>query len=117
MEELKKALIKEAKSEVEMLDELDVETDAYENTVEGVTSLTDRIIKMEELEQKAEFEKEKENSSKKQFIITTVVGVGTFIAGVVLDVALANKFTAFEDEHILNGSAAKSFVNKIFRKR
>lgn len=94
---VKNLIDEEIRSEIEGLSKMGLGDDTYKNTVSGVTQLTDRYIKMEELAleqrkmdveyKKIEIEQQKVDDDKNDKKTRNRIAIGTAVTGVIITVA------------------------------
>lgn len=126
--EIETLLHKEIIHELEELRGMDVGSDAYRTTVDGVTKLTDRAIELEKIsiesQEKAE-NRETENELKlkqmKEDRIDRWVKNGLSAAGIVLPIMLTvwgtKKSFEFEKEGTITTIMGRGFIQKLLPKK
>ena len=143
--EFKEALDKELLDEIDRLGGIDVGTDPYKTTVDGLTKLMDRAIEIEKLESEREA-KEKEREFESEFklkqleeqqksresdeahkraqlvderkgrFITNCITVGGLILNIGLTVWGTKKSLKFEETGTITTAAGRNFINKLFKR-
>lgn len=126
--EIETLLHKEIVHELEVLKDLEVGSDAYRATVDGVTKLTDRAIELEKIsvesQEKAE-NREADNELKlnqmKEDRIDRWVKNGLSAAGIVLPIMLTvwgtKKSFEFEKEGTITTIMGRGFIQKMLPKK
>lgn len=110
-------LHEELAEELDYLKKMDVGTDEYKATVEGLTKLMDRALEMERLNsENAEKERAREDERKDRW-----VRHGLTAFGIVLPVAVTIwgtlKSFEFEKEGTITTLMGKGFMNKLLPKK
>lgn len=118
----------EIASELEELQKMELGTDSYKSTVDGITKLMDRSIELKRIEteeQQKDFDREVEaefkaiqiKSEKRDSMIKNVL---TF-AGIVIPAALTVwgtvKSLKFEETGVFTSTVSKGFINKLLPKK
>lgn len=120
----------EVKDQLEELHKLQVGTNEYKTTVDGVTKLMDKAIEMEKIdieleerektrEMEYELKKEQMKNEKKDRRVGHILsgaGVIASIAGTASTVYIALKSLKFEETGSITSFVGKSFLGKVFRK-
>ena len=120
-------LSEEIKSELEELKKLEVGSDKYKATVEGITKLTDRVIEMDKNEsdfQERVDSRVAENELKeKQLIedrkdrrIKNGISIGTLFATSAITVWGTLKTLKFEEVGTVTTLVGRNFIGKLFKK-
>ena len=92
--DVRELLNEEIRTELEAIGEMEqVGGDEYESAVRGVTQLTDRLIKMEELD----VEKKKVDVDRKDKLIRNVITVVTAAAGMFITLKSEKRAYKFEE--------------------
>lgn len=120
-------LSEEIKSELEELKKLEVGSDKYKATVEGITKLTDRVIEMDKNEsdfQERVDSRVAENELKeKQLIedrkdrcIKNGISIGTLFVTSAITVWGTLKTLKFEEVGTVTTLVGRNFIGKLFKK-
>ena len=115
-------------SELEELKDMEVGSDEYKTTVDGVTKLTDRVIELEKLniekQDKAENRKNDQDlklkqmeEDKKDRLIKNCLSAAGIILPLGLTVWGTYKTFEFEKEGTVTTMMGRGFINKLFPKK
>ena len=129
--EIKELLDTEIRSEIEFLSSVDIGTDTYKSTVEGITKLMDRRNEMdkidleetkqrisEETESKKDAkEKELNEYNKRDQLIKHAISIGSIVIPVLLTVWGTYKTLKFEETGTVTTIMGRGFVNKLIPKK
>ena len=118
----------EIKSELETLKTIELGTDTYKATVDGVTKLVDRAIEMERLsiesqekvearEIEAELKLKEMDEERKNRWIQNGIAVFTVIASTAVTVWGTVKSIEFEKEGTITTIMGRGFINKLLPKK
>ena len=118
----------EIKSELETLKTIELGTDTYKATVDGVTKLVDRAIEMERLgiesqekvearEIEAELKLKEMNEERKNRWIQNGIAVFTVVASTAVTVWGTVKSIEFEKEGTITTIMGRGFINKLLPKK
>lgn len=125
---VKTLFVEEIQDEIKELNKMEVGSDAYKTTVDGVTKLADRFIEIEKLEIDREFKAsnqsidedlklaEMENEKKDRLIKNCLTGL-SIITGVGLTVWGTVKSLKFEEEGTVTTIVGRGFINKLLPKK
>lgn len=125
---VKTLIVEEIQDEIKELNKMEVGSDTYKTTVDGVTKLTDRFIEIEKLEIDREFKAstqsieegfklaEMENEKKDRLIKNCLTGL-SIITGVGLTVWGTIKSLKFEEEGTVTTIVGRGFINKLLPKK
>ena len=127
MSNFKTELKEEALNQLADLHAMQLGTDEYRTTVEGISKLADRAIELEKLEIEhrekmvsREIERELElmkiEESRKERFWKNCVAVGTFLGGAGLTVWGALKSWKFEETGTVTSTAGREFMKKFFKR-
>ena len=122
--ELEDLLEEEVKSQLEGLKDIEMGTDEYKSTVDGVVKLADRVIKIKELDYDASDKidaRETEVAIKKQQMKEEkndrIIRNGIAIAGIVIPTAVTIwgtiKSIKFEQEGTITTIMGRGFIQKL----
>lgn len=122
--ELEDLLEEEVKSQLEGLKDIEIGTDEYKATVDGVVKLADRVIKIKELDYDASDKidaRETEVAIKKQQMKEEkndrIIRNGIAIAGIVIPTAVTIwgtiKSIKFEQEGTITTIMGRGFIQKL----
>lgn len=125
---VKTLIVEEIQDEIKELNKMEVGSDTYKTTVDGVTKLADRFIEIEKLEIDREFKAsnqsideglklaEMENEKKDRLIKNCLTGL-SIITGVGLTVWGTVKSLKFEEEGTVTTIVGRGFINKLLPKK
>ena len=119
-------LVEEFESELEELSKMEVGTDTYRATVDGVTKLADRIIEIDKIEkensvkidtqeQEYEIKAQQLKDEKKDRFIKNCIAIGTFVGGVLVYGLAFIASTNFEREGTLTTEGGKSSLRQLLK--
>lgn len=119
-------LVEEFESELEELGKMEVGTDTYKTTVDGVTKLADRIIEIDKIEkehgvqidtqeQEYAIKAQQLKDEKKDRLIKNCITIGTFIGGVLVYGLAFIASTNFEREGTLTTEGGKSSLRQLLK--
>ena len=123
---IKNDLVEEFSDELKELGKMEVGTDTYKSTVDGVTKLADRIIEIEKNEkehaaqidaQEREYEIKAQQlkDEKRDRLIKNCITVGTFIGGIAVYGLAFIASTNFEREGTFTTEGGKSSVKQLLK--
>ena len=119
-------LVEEFESELEELSKMEVGTDTYRATVDGVTKLADRIIEIDKIEkehsvqidtqeQECAIKAQQLKDEKKDRFIKNCIAIGTFVGGVLVYGLAFIASTNFEREGTLTTEGGKSSLRQLLK--
>ena len=119
-------LVEEFESELEELSKMEVGTDTYRATVDGVTKLADRIIEIDKIEkensvkidtqeQEYAIKAQQLKDEKKDRFIKNCIAIGTFVGGVLVYGLAFIASTNFEREGTLTTEGGKSSLRQLLK--
>lgn len=119
-------LVEEFESELEELSKMEVGTDTYRTTVDGVTKLADRIIEIDKIEkensvkidtqeQEYAIKAQQLKDEKKDRFIKNCIAIGTFVGGVLVYGLAFIASTNFEREGTLTTEGGKSSLRQLLK--
>ena len=119
-------LVEEFESELEELSKMEVGTDTYRATVDGVTKLADRIIEIDKIEkensvkidtqeQEYAIKAQQLKDEKKDRFIKNCIAVGTFVGGVLVYGLAFIASTNFEREGTLTTEGGRSSLRQLLK--
>ena len=119
-------LVEEFESELEELSKMEVGTDTYRATVDGVTKLADRIIEIDKIEkensvnidtqeQEYAIKAQQLKDEKKDRFIKNCIAVGTFIGGVAVYGLAFIASTNFEREGTFTTEGGRSSLRQLLK--
>lgn len=119
-------LVEEFESELEELSKMEVGTDTYRATVDGVTKLADRIIEIDKIEkensvkidtqeQEYTIKAQQLKDEKKDRFIKNCIAIGTFVGGVLVYGLAFIASTNFEREGTLTTEGGKSSLRQLLK--
>ena len=121
-------LKEEIVSEVEALGKLELGTEQYKTTVDGVTKLVDRALEIEKIDIEAE-ERERSREIETNLKIQQIeddrkdrkvkngIAIGSTLLGVVVTVWGTLKTLKFEEEGTVTTLMGRGFINKLLPKK
>ena len=121
-------LKEEIVSEVESLGKLELGTEQYKTTVDGVTKLVDRALEIEKIDIEAE-ERERSREietnlkiqqmedDKKDRKVKNGIAIGSTLLGVAVTVWGTLKTLKFEEEGTVTTLMGRGFINKLLPKK
>lgn len=123
---IKNDLVEEFSDELKELGKMEVGTDVYKTTVDGVTKLADRIIEieknekehvaqMEAQEREYEIKAQQLRDEKRDRLIKNCITVATFIGGVAVYGLAFIASTNFEREGTFTTEGGKSSVKQLLK--
>ena len=127
MESIRELLDEEIQVEFEKLSKLEVGSESYKATVDGLTKLVDRVIEIDKLNDSAQDRREARDADmeiKQQQLYEDVkdrkVRNGIAIAGIIIPTAVTIwgtlKSLKFEETGTITTNAGRSFISRIFKK-
>ena len=119
-------LREEIQDEITRLGKLELGSDTYKTTVDGVTKLLDRANEMKKIDAEArdraesreieiQFKNEQMQDDKKDRIVKNILTALSIGGGFVLTVWGANKSWKFEETGTVTNGPGKEFMKKLFR--
>lgn len=126
--EIETLLNEEIAEEFDHLKGMDVGSDNYKTTVDGITKLVDRAIEMKKLEseskEKVECRKREDDLNQKQMKEERIHRIVTIVldaAGIIVPTALAiwgtKKSFEFEKEGTITTIMGRGFINKLLPRK
>ena len=119
-------LQEEIKSEFEELKGMQLGTDEYKSTVDGLTKLVDRAIKIEELNNDAQDKIYKENEldlkqqqieeERKDRKVRNSITVASIVIPTIVTIWGTLKTLKFEEVGTVTTNAGRNFMNRLFKK-
>lgn len=119
-------LQEEIKSEFEELKGMKLGTDEYKSTVDGLTKLVDRAIKIEELNNDAQDKIYKENEldlkqqqieeERKDRKVRNSITVASIVIPTIVTIWGTLKTLKFEEVGTVTTNAGRNFMNRLFKK-
>lgn len=110
-------------SELDELESIELGSDQYKTTVDGVCKLIDKTNELEKIElEKKKLaisqakEKRLEKSNEKHQFINYAISIGGILIPVLVTVWGTCKTLRFEETGTVTTNAGKSFINRLFRK-
>lgn len=110
-------LTKEIESEFEKLEDIEVGTDEYKTTVDGITKLVDRAIDYEKLKNEQSREAVQMDEERKDRIVKNGIAVAGIAIPSLITIWGTIKSIQFEKEGTITTFAGRSFFNKLFSKK
>ena len=119
-------LQEEIKSEFEELKGMELGTDKYKSTVDGLTKLVDRAIRIEELNNDAQDKIYKENEldlkqqqieeERKDRKVRNSITVASIVIPTIVTIWGTLKTLKFEEVGTVTTNAGRNFMNRLFKK-
>ena len=119
-------LQEEIKSEFKELKSMELGTDKYKSTVDGLTKLVDRAIKIEELNNDAQDKIYKENEldlkqqqlleERKDRKVRNSITVASIVIPTIVTIWGTLKTLKFEEVGTVTTNAGRNFMNRLFKK-
>lgn len=113
MNNVQELLSKEIKSEFEGLEDIEIGTDEYKTTVDGLTKLVDRTIELEKIQKEHERQVQQLAEEKKDHFVKNCITAGTAVLGIGLTVWGTIYSTNFEKEDSVTTTAGREFFRKL----
>lgn len=110
-------LTKEIESEIEALGDIEVGTDEYKTTVDGITKLVDRAIDYEKLKNEQSDKAKLMEEERKDRIVKNGIAVAGIAIPSLITIWGTIKSIQFEKEGTITTFAGRSFFNKLFSKK
>lgn len=110
--EVRALLNEEIQSEFEGLKEIEIGTETYRTTVDGIAKLMDREIEM----RKFDVEKEKTEDERKDRFVKNIIAVAGIAVPTVVTIWGTFKSLKFEETGSITTIAGRNFFNKVFKK-
>lgn len=129
--EIKTKLDKEIESELDALDEMEMGSEAYKNTVDTISKLIDKRnemnkIDLERMKQYSSEQRETERSNKekaldeynrKNQLITHAITIGSIVIPVFVTIWGTYKTLKFEETGTVTTIMGRGFINKLIPKK
>lgn len=110
-------LTKEIESEFEALEDIEVGTDEYRTTVDGITKLVDRAIELEKFDREQYSKAIAADDERKDRIVKNGIAVAGIAIPSLITIWGTIKSIKFEQEGTITTFAGRSFFNKLFSKK
>lgn len=128
MKEVKKKLVEEFCEDADGLRDLELGSEQYRSSVDGITKIADRLIRIEEVEIDREMrarQLEADNAIKsrqlrderKDRVIKNSIGIGTFIVTTALSVWGINKTFKFDATDTVTSTLGRKILNDLIPRR
>ena len=111
---INKLIDEEIVSEINELSEVEVGTETYKTTIDGVTKLLDRKIELEKLDYDREMKNRQVEDEKRDRLIKNILSGVSIGSGIALTIWGTCKTLKFEETGTVTTSAGRRFVNKLF---
>lgn len=126
--EIEKMLHEEIESEFECLDSLEVGTEQYKVTVDGIAKLVDRAIEIDKLNIEAEdkaknrekdmdFKQQQMEEERKDRLIRNCISAASIVIPSLITIWGTVKTFKFEEEGTITSSIGRGFINKLLPKK
>lgn len=120
-------LREEIQTEIEELGKLELGSDKYKSTVDGVTKLVDRVIEMEKIdierqdridarEEETQIKMTEMNVDRKDRIIKNILTAAGIIIPVGVTIWGTKVSLKFEETGTITTTSGRNFINKLFKK-
>ena len=121
---IKETLYKEIEDELQALNEIEVGTDEYKSSVDGVTKLLDRAIEIEKHEAEMK-EREAERIAKniqtaeeqKDRVVKNYIAAGGIVLPLLVTIWGTLKSFKFEQDGTITTIMGRGFINKLLPKK
>lgn len=121
---IKETLYKEIEDELQALNEIEVGTDEYKSSVDGVTKLLDRAIEIEKHEAEMK-EREAERIAKniqvaeeqKDRVVKNYISAGGVVLPLLVTIWGTLKSFKFEQDGTITTIMGRGFINKLLPKK
>ena len=121
---IKETLYKEIEDELQALNEIEVGTDEYKSSVDGVTKLLDRVIEIEKHEAEMK-EREAERTAKniqvaeeqKDRVVKNYISAGGVVLPLLVTIWGTLKSFKFEKDGTVTTIMGRGFINKLLPKK
>lgn len=121
---IKETLYKEIEDELQVLNEIEVGTDEYKSSVDGVTKLLDRAIEIEKHEAEMK-EREAERIAKniqaaeeqKDRVVKNYIAAGGVVLPLLVTIWGTLKSFKFEQDGTVTTIMGRGFINKLLPKK
>lgn len=121
-------LHEEIESEFECLDSLEVGTEQYKVTVDGIAKLVDRAIEIDKLNIEAEdkaknrekdmdFKQQQMEEERKDRLIRNCISAASIVIPSLITIWGTVKTFKFEEEGTITSSIGRGFINKLLPKK
>ena len=117
MSNVQDLLNEEIKSELLSLKGMQVGSQEYQATVEGITKLTDRSIELEKIDVDTDHKKHQFNDEKKDRIIKNCLTAAGILIPSLITIWGTFKSFEFEKEGTITTIMGRGFVNKLLPKK
>ena len=129
--EIKTKLDKEIESELDALDDMELGSEAYKNTVETISKLIDKRnemnkIELERMKQYSSEQREIERNNKEKMLdeynrknqlITHAISIGSIVIPVFVTIWGTYKTLKFEETGTVTTIMGRGFINKLIPKK
>ena len=115
--EVEVLLNEEIASEFEALEDIEVGTEEYRTTVDGIVKLVDRRIELEKLENERAMKAEQMKEERKDRIVKNGIAVAGIAIPSLITIWGTIKSIKFEQDGTITTFAGRSFFNKLFSKK
>lgn len=106
-------LHEEIQGEFEKLKDMQLGTDEYKTTVDGLTKLVDKAIEIDKLNVEHEEKiQDREDEKKDRFVKNCITGIGT-VGGLLMTYWGTKKTFKFEETGTITSAAGRNFINKV----
>lgn len=103
--------------ELEKLEGMEVGTETYKTTVDGLTKLVDRAIEIEKLNNDVLDKTETRKEDRKDRIVKNIISVANIVVPAGLTVWGTIKSFKFEQEGTITTIMGRGFINKLLPKK
>lgn len=114
--DIKKQLKEEVSEEIQNLKGIELGSEQYKTTVDGVTKLIDRSIELEKLDAENTRQAETRNEEKKDRLIKYGLQVGSIVLPIAVTIWGTLTTLKFEETGTITTASGRQFINNLFRK-
>lgn len=115
--DMNKLLNNEIQSEFEKLKEMEIGSEQYKATVDGLTKLVDRAVKVEELNIEHENKIEQMQEDKLDRRIKNGIAIGGIIIPSLITIWGTLKSLKFEETGSITTGPGREFIKRLFHKK
>lgn len=122
--EIKDLLRDEIKSELSSLEKMEIGSDQYKATVDGVGKLTDRVIELKKLEIESvdktiehDLKREQMKDEKKDRVVRNCISGAGIVIPVLVTIWGTVKSFEFEKEGTITTTIGRGFINKLLPRK
>lgn len=117
MEDIKTLLDDEIREEIEGLKNIELGSEPYKTTVDGLTKLVDKALEIQKLESESQLKLDSVNEDKKDRLIKNGIAIGGIVIPTVVTIWGTIKSLKFEEEGSVTTIVGRGFINKLLPKK